>query len=124
MLNKKLLKSGASAVYGGALLGSVGVISGSIDLGSAWSAQISEQAPLVALGALAVAVILHGPSLGRMEKPEMLLGVASIGIPLVIYLGEPAAVVDMIGTSSNNHPWTSLLAATLSYAGAWVLTWR
>jgi len=124
MLNKKLLKSGASAVYGGALLGSVGVVSGSIDLGSAWSAQISEQAPLVALGALAVAVILHGPSLGRMEKSGILLGAVSIGIPLAIYVGEPAAVVERIGVSSSNHPWTSLLAAALSYAGAWSLAWR
>jgi len=123
-MNRKPLKSGASAVYGAAVLGSVGVISGSIDLGSAWSAQIGEQAPLVALGALAVAVMLHGPSLKRMEAAPRSISGASIGVPLVIYLGEPAVVVDMIGVSSNNHPWTSLLAAALSYAGAWVLTWR
>lgn len=124
MVNKQLVKSALSAVYGAAVLGSVGVISGSINLGSIFTGEIGTQAPLVAVVALIVAAVIHGPSFDMMQKWQILVASASVGIPVVLYLGQPAAVVSMIGTGANNHPWTSLGAAGITYAGAWFVTWK
>ena len=121
-MNIQVIKSGASAVYGASVLGMVGVLEGSISLGSTWS--IGEQAPIVGALALVTAVALHGPSVGNWEIWELVVGGLSVILPVVVFVGQPVAVLELFGTSSDLHPWTSLVVALGAYLGFWIATWR
>jgi hypothetical protein len=55
---------------------------------------------------------------------ELALGAAALLLPVATYLGEPVALLDLWGTASQYHPWSSLAVAGLAYGGLWVMSWR
>ena len=118
MMSKKLLKSGLAVMFGLAVLGMVGILTGSIDLGSVGSYQLSNIAVVLGALSLAGAMALHGRPLGTYQNWELALASAAGGLVIVIYLGEPIALIDMIERSS---PWTEMATAALAYAGLWVV---
>jgi len=122
-MNLRLVKSASSALYGAAALGMVEVLSGSIDLGTT-TYSIGEGAPIAAFLALVVAAGIHGPRLKMMSAWELVLGAVAVLLPVLVLLGQPVALVELFGTASEYHPWTSLGLAAFSYAGLWVLSWR
>jgi len=122
-MNLTFVKSASSALFGAATLGMVDVLTGSIDLGST-TLSIGEQAPIAAFAALVVAAGIHGPRLKQMAIWELVLGIVAVSLPVLVFVGQPVALVDLFGTASEYHPWTSLGLATLAYMGLWVLSWR
>lgn len=122
-MNLRLVKSASAALYGAATLGMVDVLTGSIDLGSS-TYSIGDQAPIVAFLAVVIAAGIHGPRLKQMGLWELTLGAAALLLPVATYLGTPLALLDLWGTASQYHPWSSLAVAGLAYGGLWVMTWR
>jgi hypothetical protein len=121
-MNTQVIKSGASAIFGASVLGMVGILEGSISLGSTWS--IGEQAPIIGALALVTAVALHGPKVGNWAIWELVVGTFAIVLPIAVFIGQPTAVLELFGQGSDLHPWTSLAVAATSYLGFWIATWR
>ena len=121
-MNVQVVKSGASAIFGASVLGMVGILEGSISLGSTWS--IGEQAPIIGALALVTAVALHGPKISNWAIWELVVGAFAVALPVAVFIGQPTAVLGLFGEGSDLHPWTSIAVASVSYLGFWVATWR
>lgn len=121
-MNTRLLKIGAAGLFGAATLGMVDVLTGSIHLGTEYS--IGTKAPLVAFLALATAAVLHGPRIKQMDLWEIALATAAFAVPIMVYIGEPVAALDLFGDGATHHPWSSLAVAAVGIGGFWVASWR
>lgn len=120
-MKRHLLKSGFAVVFGAALLGMIGVLEGTINLGgeSVWA--ISEVAVSVGFLSLIAGALLGGRDPSDYESWEIATVAVALALHAVVFLEEPVAAVELL---EDNHPWTGLLAAAVSYVGYWALAFR
>lgn len=118
-MKKKLGLSAGSAIFAIAVLAVVGILTGSVDLGSGRVYDVGRVAVAGGLLALAGAALLGGRSAGDLELWEYVTVAVAVGV----FVGTYADVLLVTDLLSQYHPWTGLVASAASYLGYHRLAW-
>lgn len=117
MDEEKLIRTLLAAVFGISVLGMVGIMTGSIDLGSTGTWELADVAVIMGGLSLAAGTALHGRTLDSYETYEYVAVGVAVAILVVSYTGQPAVVDEWLHKST---PWTELGAGIIAFAGYYV----